>query len=344
MVAPVGRSDRMVVRFFRIFLVLFSVVFFFSCQNGNEKKGNIPNPKPSFEQLSPDFNEANAFQFIEKQLSFGPRVPNTAGHDSCGAWLMKTFEELPGFNVISQTGEQIAWDGKTLHFQNIIAAFQPEKKQRILLCAHWDTRPWAERDIEQTDVPIAGANDGASGVAVLLEIAQQLSQNPPAIGVDIVLFDIEDYGSQDPKFEDTFCYGSQYWSKNPHRKNYNARFGILLDMVGAKGATFPREGTSEYFAPKILDKVWKTAIKLGYSSYFTFQKSKPATDDHFYVNKFLGIKTIDILQRDLTTANNFPKHWHTHDDDIDIIDKKVLGAVGQTVLEVVYREAQGAGL
>ncbi len=341
MVVPVGQlSDTW--QICPLNLVFCLVILFIGCEGDNT--GNNTHLPAKFEQLSPDFKGANAFKHIEKQLSFGPRVPNTPAHDSCAAWFVSYLEKLDGFSVQTQRGEQKAWDGTILNFQNIIAEFQPEKKQRILLCAHWDTRPWAENDPHQTEVPIAGANDGASGVAVLLEVAKHLAKTKPKIGVDIVLFDIEDYGTQDPKFQDTFCYGAQYWSKNPHKKNYSARFGILLDMVGARGATFPKEGTSEHFAPDILNKVWNTGLKLGYSSYFTFQKSKPVTDDHFYVNRILGVRTIDIIQRDLTTPNNFPKHWHTHEDNLLLIDEKVLEAVGQTVLEVVYREAAGKAL
>ena len=138
--------------------------------------------------------------------------------------------------------------------------------------------------------------------------------------------------------QDSWCLGSQYWSANLHKPNYYARYGILLDMVGGKDATFRHEKISAFYAYNILQKVWRKANKLGYSNYFIFEEAAEILDDHYYVNTITGIPTIDIIEYDPTTETNFNKHWHTHKDDMDNIDKNTLNAVGQTLLEVIYNE------
>ena len=225
--------------------------------------------------------------------------------------------------------------------QNIVASFNPDAKKRVLLCAHWDTRPWADEDIVDQDKPILGANDGGSGVGVLIEIARQLSQNPIDLGVDIVLFDAEDYGNSD--IVDSYCLGSQYWSKKPHIPGYKAKYGILLDMVGAEGAYFFQEGVSMHYAADVVKKVWETAHKAGYRQYFIFNQFdfSQLTDDHLYVNRYAKIPCIDIIQYDKNNPKGFGSFWHTHEDNMNIISTATLKAVGQTVLEVLYREAAG---
>ena len=189
------------------------------------------------------------------------------------------------------------------------------------------------------DKPIDGANDGGSGVGILLEIARQLKNKAPEIGVDIVLFDVEDQGQPDNGsryIPDTYCLGSQYWAKNPHIKGYDAQAGILLDMVGAKDAVFTLEGTSINYASDFMRQVWDMAIKLKHSNHFKFQKTKQLTDDHLYINKLAGIPTIDIIQYDYATPSGFGAYWHTHDDTMEVISKETLQAVGETVLAIVY--------
>jgi Zn-dependent M28 family amino/carboxypeptidase len=281
----------------------------------------------------PDFSAERAFQYIEKQLSFGPRVPNTGAHASCANWLMEEFS-AHGATVTSQPALVTAHDGKQLNLQNIIASFQPEKKQRIMLSAHWDSRPYADQDNERRNEPIPGANDGASGVAVLLEIARHLGQANPYIGVDLFLWDGEDYGVSE--VQDSYCLGSQYWAKNKHIPNYRAMYGINLDMVGAKDAFFPKEGQSLRFAPSVVEKVWDTAARLGYDNHFSMMASEGIIDDHLYLNVLAGIPYIDIIHQ--PEGKGFFPAWHTHDDDIGVIDPATLKAVGQTVLAVVYGE------
>ena len=319
-----------------IFLLLCCLLFACSTEPEQQTK-EVPKAKIEV----PIFNPDSAYYFVEKQVSFGPRVISSTPWKNCAIWLEKKFKTYTP-NVIIQEAPITTYDGKKHTLKNIIASFSPEKNNRIALFAHWDSRHIADHDTKNQDAPILGANDGGSGVGVLLELARQFSIKNPTIGVDIILFDAEDYGQpEDSKFpimQDSWCLGSQHWSKNPHKPNYYARYGILLDMVGAKNATFRKEEISSYYAPNILEKVWRKANQLGYGNHFVFENAKQIVDDHLYVNQITGIPTIDIIEYDPATESNFNKHWHTHKDDMDNIDKNTLNAVGQTLLEVIYNE------
>lgn len=304
------------------------------------KKTPDETERPAESIFVPEFNADSAFAFIEKQVSFGPRVPNTEAHNECAMWLTETLKRYTS-HVIVQNAKLRTSENKTLDASNIIASFNPDNPSRILLCAHWDTRPWADHDPDPANrrKPVPGANDGASGVGVLLEMARQFSQHNPGHGVDIVLFDAEDYGEHQEVqgySEDSWALGSQYWAQNPHVPNYSARFGILLDMVGASNPSFSMEGTSMYYAPGIMRKVWNTAQSLGYQNYFSTQKTGGITDDHLYVNEILRIPTIDIIDYSSDRENGFFEQWHTVNDDMSNIDRGTLKAVGHTVLTVVY--------
>lgn len=318
-------------------------VLFFSCDTPEEKKEAVKRETPvAVNKIpTPDFNADSAYMYIQNQVDFGPRVPNSKAHAECAEFLAAKLRSF-NMDVTIQEGEVIAFDNNVLKLKNIIAAYKPELDKRILLFAHWDTRPFADKDTKDQNKPIDGANDGGSGVGVLLEIARQLSLVPPGIGIDIILFDAEDYGQPEgtmmQRKQDTWCLGSQFWSKNPHRENYSARYGILLDMVGAKNATFTMEGTSMQYAPFVVKKVWGAAENLGYSGYFINKKTDGITDDHYYVNTIAGIPSIDIIQHDPSTRDSFGTYHHTHRDNMDIIDKNTLKAVGQTLLEVIYAE------
>jgi len=289
----------------------------------------------------PEFNEDSAYFYIEKQVSFGPRVISSKSWENCAKWLQKKLLQYTP-NVIIQEAPATTYDGKNHILKNIIASFSPDKKNRIALFAHWDSRHIADHDIINKDKPILGANDGGSGVGVLIELARQFKIMEPKIGIDIILFDAEDYGqpedSEYPLMSDSWCLGSQHWSKNPHILNYNARYGILLDMVGSQDANFYLEGYSVHFASSVLQKVWKKGHNLGFGKYFIFKDSPPILDDHLYVNSLAYIPTIDIIEYDPNTLNKFNKHWHTHNDDMDNINKETLNAVGQTLLSVIYNE------
>jgi glutaminyl-peptide cyclotransferase len=284
---------------------------------------------------APAFNQDSAFSFIEKQVSFGPRIPNTPAHIQCSDYLVQQFKKY-GAQVTEQDFQAKAYDGKLLRSKNIIASVNPSATKRILLAAHWDTRPWSDEDNKSPAKTFDGANDGGSGVGILMEIARVITtvQNKPVVGVDIVLFDSEDYGKSE--HQDSYCLGSQYWAKNKHVANYSAYYGILLDMAGAKGARFSKEGVSMEFAPSIVNKVWDQASALGYNQYFIHQTANNITDDHFYVNKFGKIPMIDII--DYNSDSGFGKYWHTQDDNMQVIDKNTLKAVGQTLLQVLYNE------
>lgn len=324
--------------------ILFALILC-GCEYFKEKEPVTPDTPPVVIN-APAFNEDSAFAFIEKQVAFGPRVPNTPAHVACGNWLDSTLARF-AHKMYLQTGQVEAYDGTKLNFKNIIASFNPDVKQRIFLCAHWDTRHVADQDPdpEKRKIPNDGADDGGSGVAVLIEIARALKQQPVKIGVDIILFDVEDYGAPDDEGSvkpDTYCLGSQYWAKQSHVAGYTANYGILLDMVGAKGATFPMESYSMHYAPWLLRRVWNNAAQLGYSNFFHFKNSmRPIVDDHFYINKLAGIPTIDIININMNEQKMFGNHWHTHEDNLSIIDKKTLKAVGQTVLYTVYQEDAG---
>lgn len=312
------------------------------CNTGSSKQqGTAKESLPRLE--TPAFNADSAYHYVERQVAFGPRVPNTPAHEACAQWLIASMKRM-GADVFVQEAQVTAFDNSLLRIKNIIARFEPEKNNRLLLFAHWDTRPFADHDPDpaRRNQPIDGANDGASGVSVLMEIGRQLGRHPTYPGIDIIFFDAEDYGQPDhlnlPYKPDTWCLGSQYWGKNPHVKNYYARYGILLDMVGAANATFYQEQASLNFAPRLVEQVWNTAADLGYANYFIFQQGGMITDDHIYVYKHTKIPSINIIQYNPASNTSFGDYWHTHDDTMENIDRNTLKAVGQTVLEVIYGE------
>lgn len=287
----------------------------------------------------------SAYAMVARQVAFGPRVPGSEGHQATRQWLVKTLKSY-GATVKEQSFKAATATIGEVRGTNIIASFNPTYARRVILAAHWDTRFAADEDDERTKEPIDGADDGGSGVGVLLEIARLLQENPIPIGVDIILFDAEDQGTTGGS-EDTWCLGSQYWAQNPHINGYRAEYGILLDMVGAKGAVFQKEDVSQVFPPEkakrihqLYDKVWTLAAGMKKQDLFLNVKGKPFIDDHFYVNKFTEIPMIDIIHKPLESAKGFGTHWHTHEDSMSIIDPSVLGSVGQVVLAYLYQSSQ----
>ena len=300
----------------------------------------------------PAFNADSAYAYIEKQMSFGPRVPNGKGHNDCAVWLIQQLRAF-GAEVELQRGQMPDYRGNMQQIYNIIGHFytlETASRPRILLGAHYDTRPWCDEEEEYSDrfYNVPGANDGASGVGVLLEIARQLglrmADSTFRTPVDIIFFDVEDMGS--PRFytgqerEDTWCLGSQLWATNyvNNLKLSNSaasnryQYGIVLDMVGAPDASFPREMYSTNYAGNYQQKIWATAQKLGYGSMFNNQQSYPITDDHYYVNYIAGIPCVDIIHYDIRNATGFPAWWHTRNDDMSNISKSTLQAVGEVVM------------
>jgi glutaminyl-peptide cyclotransferase len=325
-------------------LIAGAILAILGCQPNEGKKSGTANqannnshtPAKSAVQV-PSFNADSTFEYINKQVSFGPRVPGSKGHKACGDWLTQQFAIFTD-TVLTQKATVKSATNESFPMRNIIASTNPNLSQRILLCAHWDTRREADQDTKRQNEPILGANDGGSGVGVLLEIARQLKAKPlKTIGVDFVLFDVEDQGKSD--IENSYCLGATYWSSNPHIPGYKAQYGILFDMVGAGDAVFLREGNSMQYAAHIVNKVWNTAAEIGYNHYFENRNTYPITDDHVAVNKILQIPTIDIIQYDPEGfKHGFGDFWHTHNDDMGIISKPTLKAVGQTVLTVLYRQ------
>lgn len=322
------------------------VLVLFSCGGGAEPaRKPAPPAEPAEKPLvqTPAFSGDSAYAYVAQQVEFGPRVPNTDSHKACADWLAATLERH-GADVTVQAGRVTAFDGTRLDIQNIFGAFRPEVRRRILLFAHWDTRPFADKDSVRTTDPIDGANDGGSGVGVLLELARLLGDSLPNVGVDIAFFDAEDYGepewlpNRDQDYTD-WCLGSQYWSRKPHIPGYRARYGILLDMVGAKGAVFHREGTSMALAPSVVDKVWNTAQRMGHGDLFRNRITPQTIDDNLFVSQIAGIPSANIVHYHLDTRmmGYFPYH-HTHGDNLDAIDPEVLGVVGSVLTQVVYAE------
>jgi Zn-dependent M28 family amino/carboxypeptidase len=295
---------------------------------------------PKEDQVSvPKFDMDSAYAFVAAQVAFGPRVMNTPAHDATGDWLADKLEEF-GAKVERQPFTATAYDGTPLKSMNIIGRYNPEMEDRILLAAHWDTRQMADSPLEtDPNAVVNGADDGASGVGVLLEIARQLGQSAPHIGVDIVLFDAEDYGDPGGGNTNSWGLGSQYYSKN--LSGIRPRYGVLLDMVGARDAEFAMEQYSQRFAPQIVRKVWKLAADMGYVRFFPQRNGGGITDDHYFVNTIARIPMIDVINHRPENQSSFVKHWHTSEDNMDKIDKRTLRAVGQVMTALVYREGNG---
>lgn len=323
-----------------LFLALSLIVFLASCKS--DPKPATVSEKPKTRAVVPSFNSDSSYQFLVDQLDFGFRVPGSKEHEACKDYLVDQFKSF-GLKVQVQKFKSTIYTGEKMQGYNIIAQYKPEMSNRVALAAHWDTRKIADKDPdpENHDDPILGADDGASGVAALLEIARTISQNPVDLGVDFFLFDIEDQGDMGGEVT-TWALGSQHWSKNKVPKNYDADFGILLDMIAAKGARFGREGYSMRDARPVMDKVWKLAQNMGYSDLFQDYNSGGIADDHVYMNA-AGIPTIDIISipNPDNKESSFGAYHHTLADDINIIDKRNLKVVGQVVLAVLYRHSDG---
>ncbi len=302
-----------------------------------ELRENNPTVLPS--KPVPVFDADSAMDILKAQVEFGPRVPNTSAHKACAEYLIRELKKWTS-GVIVQDANVVAYTGEGLKIRNIMGQIHPNRTDRIMLFAHWDSRPFADRGNPGKGKPVLGADDGASGVAVLLEIARAIARDSsggPAPGIDIVLFDAEDFGDAGGAPE-TYCLGSQYWAKN-RPLPISPRYGILLDMVGAKDAVFYQEGASVTFAPHVVQKVWSAAHKLGYGNYFKMaQLNGPITDDHYFINTLANIPSIDIINYDPTRPMGFPGHWHTENDNLENIDPATLKAVGQTILQVLYEE------
>jgi peptidase M28-like protein len=274
-----------------------------------------------------EFNGPSAFTYVQKQMSFGPRIPNKPGHEQTGDWLLAELRARAD-TVIVQEIRHVTHKGDTLRLRNFFARFRPQATERVLFLAHWDTRPMADRsmNVAQQRLPVPGANDGASGVAVLLGVADALKAKPPspANGVDLLFVDGEDYGD----FADTndVLIGSRWFAAH-QPPGYQPLYAVLFDMVGDKDLQIHQEGNSVTFAPEVVQRVWRVAHDRGHERQFVPDVRHTLTDDHVALQK-VGIRTIDVVDFD------YP-YWHTTEDTIDKVSAESLQIVGDVAVSLV---------
>ncbi|MBD5375209.1 MAG: M28 family peptidase [Bacteroides sp.] len=335
-------------RHFFLTLSLSAIISLCGCRQAGNATTTATNPAEAAEasrnQLT--FNADSAYSYIKKQVEFGPRVPGTDSHRRCAEWLAEMLALTSPDSLIVQNAQVSAFTGDELPITNIMAMYNTKATDRVILAAHYDTRPWADNEADQNkrNTPISGANDGASGVGALLEIARIIGENRPEIGVDILLVDAEDYGDSGgfSMHEDSWCLGTQYWAEHmPYTDANRPRYGIVLDMIAGTNARFHREFFSDKTARSVVDKVWGEATRNGLSQTFINEVGGSIVDDHIFIDR-AGIPCIDIVECNNAITRSFPPTWHTLHDDLACIDINPLRAVGQTVLNVIMREKPSA--
>ena len=276
------------------------------------------------------FDASRAFSYLETQCDFGTREPNSKGAEMAVNYFTDQLQPLADTLHLQTFEMNDPYGAGKLTLTNIVARFQPEKEQRIILCAHWDTRPRAEYDGRSPTTPMLGANDGASGVAILLEIAQQLHNNPINPGIDIIFFDGEDYGK--PGDLQYYLLGSRYYAKHPYPPM--AQQVILLDMVGDAELSIKVDPVSYRSAPRVIEEIWSIAAEIGYDQFQLVQGSAMYDDHVPFIER--GIPAIDIIDFEYPGPNN--QYWHTHADTPDKCSPESLEAVGNTLLSWLYRQ------
>ncbi len=330
-------------------LPTISKMFGTDTASGSTKASVLPT-LPILEKAK--FNSDSAYTYTDKIVGMGPRIVGSAASDKVRAFVVDKFK-LFGCDVIEQKFTAATFDGKSHNAVNIIARTNLQATKRILLSAHWDSRPFSDQDPDSTmhNKPCPGADDAATGVAELMEIARQIQANPiEGVGVDILLWDAEDYGTnkkhqsqaEEEKTENTWCLGTQYWASHPHVPGYSAIYGINLDMTGARNAHFGKEGTSMKYAPLAVDKIWRVGRFIGYSNFFADEVVGGITDDHKVVNEMAHIPCVDIVNQNLDKSKFFADYWHTQQDNMNVVDKETMRAVGQTILAVLHYESANA--
>ncbi len=286
----------------------------------------------------PDFCADSAYRYTADQLAFGHRIPGTKAWSQCAEYLVSMMGRWCD-TVVVQDFHATLWDNSVVPGKNIIASLNPQASKRILLAAHWDSRRWADHD-DNPDLqrsPVPGANDGASGVATLMEMARVMSAMPPSVGIDFIFFDVEDQGVpewSESYDENSWCKGSQYWAQNCHVPYYTAVYGVLFDMIGAPEPRFTQEYISHHYAPGLSDKLWNCAAALGYGHVFVKQQTDPILDDHVYVNQQAGIPMVDIVQNSPNIS--FFSHWHTTTDDLNSVNRDALRTVALVTMKTLY--------
>lgn len=330
-----------------VFLSALTLLAFASCQVSTAKHSEASEAAPEEARQSAaaepieaaPVNADSVMSLVEAQCAFGPRVPGTSPHEKCAGWLKGKLEAWCD-EVHTQKATLHTFDGKQLNITNLIGVINPQATRRVLLLAHWDCRPWADNDADESKrrEPVMGANDAASGTAVLLELARVIHDSPhkPTVGIDLLLADAEDWGdSNTDEHPDSWALGTQYWTAHTHVPDYTAECGILLDMVGASGANFTQEVYSLQAAPELVQRVWNIAQQSGFGGFFRKEMGGMVTDDHVYVNQ-MGIKCIDIIDMRPGAETGFFDAWHTTHDTLDRIDPQTLAAVGQTLVNFLF--------
>ena len=288
-----------------------------------------PAPAPLLVADRPSFDGAAAHELLRTQVSFGPRIPGRAGHQAQLQWMTELLQPLADTVLVERFTHTHSETGDEIPLANVIARFRPDAPRRLLFLAHWDTRPTSDAATtpEERAMPVPGANDGASGVAVLLQVAETLAAHEPPLGIDLLFVDGEDFG---PTTDDMFL-GAKHFARTWPRDRW-PEYGVLLDMVADADPRFPIEGYSAEFAPDVAQRVWGVAARLGYGPYFPLEVGQALGDDHVPLNE-AGIKTIDIIDFEYGPGNAY---WHTPDDTPERTSARTLEMVGEIVLELIY--------
>lgn len=338
----VSYGVRLLCFFVLCFCLIFVLCAFYSCKSDGKGSSDRRVESVGVPDYASMFSADSAYRYVSEQCSFGPRVPGSVAHERCAEYLVKHFVRCAADTVVVQRGEATLYDGSVMPLLNIIASYRSDLSQRVVVCAHWDSRPFADEEARASDrrQAIIGANDGASGVGVIMEMARVFSLVRPNVGIDFILFDLEDWGA--PDWADVvtgdggWALGSGYWADNRHVEGYSAQYGILLDMVGGAGAQFYRELISDSYASWVVDRVWQCAADMGLGSMFVNRPGGGVTDDHINLIR-AGIPCIDIVQHNPESATGFFDLWHTTSDNIKCIDSNTLYCVGRVVLGSVCR-------
>jgi hypothetical protein len=324
-----------------------SLLLFCACKGNNDNSpAEVGNPSAETTAVDysaidiPVFSADSAYSFVAKQLSFGNRIPGSKGWERCAEWIATQMARWCD-TVIVQDFRAVLWNSDAVPGKNIIAQVNPAAERRIILAAHWDSRQWADHDPAESNQkkPVPGANDGASGVALLMEMARVMNDMPLPVGIDFIFFDVEDQGAPEGntvRDQNDWCLGSQHWSNNRHVPYASYHYGILFDMVGTPNPRFTKEGISRYFAPGITDNLWKTAESLGYGNIFVNEATPEILDDHYFVNSIAHIPMVDIVQNDGNIS--FFQHWHTVSDDINSVSRESLATVATVVMKTLYAD------
>ena len=323
-----------------------SLLLFFACKSDNNESPATTTPVPATvapdysQVVIPEFSADSAYAYVAKQLSFGNRIPGSKGWAKCAEWLLTQMSRLCD-TVIVQDFRAVLWNSDAVPGRNIIAQINPTAEQRILLAAHWDSRQWADHDpsADNHEKPVPGANDGASGVALLIEMARIMSTMPPSVGVDFIFFDVEDQGAPEgtiTRDQNDWCLGSQYWASHRHMPYASYPYGILFDMVGTHNPRFTKEGISRYFAAHLTDNLWAVAASLGYDNIFVNEATSEILDDHYFINTIARIPMVDIVQNSGNIS--FFEHWHTVTDDLNSVNKETLRIVANVALKTLYAD------